>query len=394
MKELIRISKILLYDQPFYGSVLLGMQKEINNKQTKTACVGLNKLSFKLIVNSDFFDSLTEKQKEGLLIHELGHIINFHLTDYNHLNDHDIANQAMDIYINQTIPIDMLPPKACTWDKYKGLLPDKDTNWYYEKLIQSKQSKQDETLNNILEAINNGQSTATDKNGNEIDIPSHDWEEVHNASDAVQKMVAKNTEQMLNQVVKAMELNNPGCIPSNLKTLLEGKSILEPPKFNWRSYLRRFVGNSTKSWVEDTRRKKSRRFPEMPGSREAYFSHILVAIDSSASVDDDDLLEFSKELIHMYKSGHDIDILYVDTKIHNKIKYHPRIPIEVEGRGGTDFQPTIDFFNQHFKKYSCLIYLTDGEASTPENARGNILWVHGTSHDINEDLPGKCIKLN
>lgn len=394
MKNLLRISKELLYENPFYGSILISLQKEINNDKTKTACVGLHDITYKLIVNSDFFDSLNPKQQQGLLLHELGHIVNFHLTEYNHLHDHNIANQAMDIYINQTIPNDMLPPGGCTWDKYEGLVPNMDTNWYYKKLMENKENGNDQTLNNILEASANGGTEALDKNGNPIQVPSHEWDEIDNASEAVKKMVGKNTEQLILNVVKQLEKSNPGSIPGHIKSLIEQLSIIEPPKFNWRSYLRRFVGTSTKTWVNKTRRKKSNRFPGMPGSREYYFSHILVAIDTSASVDDNDIKEFSAELMHMHKTGHDIDIVYADTKIHNKFKYHPRNPLEVEGRGGTDFQPVIDLYRQNLKKYSCLIYLTDGEAYTPDDVRGQVLWVHGTNHTINEELPGKCIKLN
>lgn len=394
MKEILRISKELLYENPFYGSILLSLQKEVNNSKISTACVGLHDIAYKLTINSDFFNSLNENQKQGLLIHELGHIVNFHLTDYDHLHDRNIANQAMDIYINQTIPSDKLPPGGCTWDKYEGLQPNMDTNWYYKKLMENKQEQNDETLNNILQACANGESEAKDKNGNPINIPDHQWEEIQNASDAVKKMVGKNTEQLILNVARQLEKTNPGSIPGHIKALIEQFNMIEPPKFNWRSYLRRFVGVSTKTWINKTRRKKSIRFPGMPGSRENYYSHILVAIDSSASVDDDDLREFNAELIHMNKTGHDIDILFADTKIHNKIKFNPRKPLEVEGRGGTDFQPVIDYYREHLKKYSCLIYLTDGEASIPNDARGQILWVHGTNHEINEELPGRTIKLN
>jgi predicted metal-dependent peptidase len=394
MKEVLKISKELLYDNPFYGSILLSLQKEINNNITKTACVGLHDIVYKLVINSDFFDSLNDKQKQGLLLHELGHIINFHLTEYDHLHDKNIANQAMDIYINQTIPADMLPPGGCTWDKYDGLVPNMDTNWYYKKLMENKDGQKDETLNNILTACANGDTQATDKNGNPINVPNHEWDEIQNASDAVKKMVSKNTEQLILNVAKQLEKSNPGSIPGNIKALIEKFGLIEPPKFNWKGYLRRFVGVSTKTWINKTRRKKSNRFPGMPGSRENYFSHILVAIDTSASVDDEDLKEFNAELIHMHKTGHDVDILFADTQIHNKIKFNPRVPLEVEGRGGTDFQPVIDYYREHLKKYSCLIYLTDGEASTPTDARGQILWVHGTNHDINENLPGKVVQLN
>ena len=96
----------------------------------------------------------------------------------------------------------------------------------------------------------------------------------------------------------------------------------------------------------------------------------------------------------MHRTGHDIEVVLCDTEIHDQFKFNPRLPLKVTGRGGTRFQPVIDLYNKNLRKYSCLIYLTDGEAGTPEGARGNILWVHSEVSEINEDLPGKCIRLN
>jgi predicted metal-dependent peptidase len=390
LNDVIKISKNLLYDQPFYGSVLLSLQKEIN-KKCDTAGVGLNGVMYKLLINPDFWSKLTDNHKKGLLIHELGHIVNFHLTNYKHLKNHKIANIAMDIYINQHIPNNLLPPGGCTYDKFnvpKGL----STNEYYDLLIDP--SNQNQTCQNALQAMCNGESQCQDNNGQSMQVPEHDWEDITEASDAVQKIVQKSTEQMLSQVVKEVKQSNPGSIPGGLEELLDALSKIEPPKFNWRAYVRRFVGTSTKSWSNKTRRKKSKRFTGMPGLREKFYSNILVAIDTSWSVSIDDLKEFQNELVHLHKTGHDLHIVLCDTKINDQFKFNPRKPLSVEGRGGTDFQPVIDLYNKNLRKYSCLIYLSDGEAHAPENARGNILWVHGSNHYINETLPGRKVQLN
>lgn len=60
----------------------------------------------------------------------------------------------------------------------------------------------------------------------------------------------------------------------------------------------------------------------------------------------------------------------------------------------TNFQPVIDYYNENQHKYSCLIYLTDGEASTPQDAKGNILWVLSSESKMNNELPGSVIQLN
>jgi len=392
IRNVLKISKELLYDQPFYGSVLLSLLKEVNNKKTKTAGVGLNGIMYKLYINSDFWDQLSDKHKQGLLMHELGHIINFHLVEYNHLENQKIANIAMDIYINQTIPKDLLPDGACTWDKYENLKPNKDTNWYYQKLIENNDSDSDKCLENCLSAMENGDSECNDGDGNTINVPDHDWKEIEEASEAVQKMISKNTQVLLSEIVKSIA--DPGCIPGGLQDLLDTLTTIEPPKFNWRAFVKRFIGTSTRVDVKKTRRKKSKRFKDMAGSREQFFSNILVAIDTSASVNEAELIEFQNELHHMHKTGHDIEIILCDTQIQDQFKFNPRKPLKVTGRGGTIFQPVIDVYNKNIRKYSCLIYLTDGEAPSPENARGNILWVHSSHSTINDELPGRCIKLN
>jgi predicted metal-dependent peptidase len=390
IKDIIRISKELLYEKPFYGSVLLSLHKEVSEK-VPTAGVGLQGIMFKLLVNPTFWQTLSDKHKEGLILHELGHIINFHLTEFNHLKNKEVANYAMDLVINQTIPADMLPEGGLTLDKFEGMLPNKSTNWYYDKLMENQENESDETLKNLMAAAAAGEGECKDGDGNQMEVPSHEWDEIEAAPDPIKKMLAKNAESLIRNIVKQMA---PGSVPGGIEELLDEIAKVEPPKFNWRAFMKTFVGVSTKTWVNKTRRKKSRRFKGMPGSKEFYFSNILVAIDTSASVDEDDLREFQNELRHMHKTGHDIEIIMCDTKINDQFKYNPRKPFTVKGRGGTSFQPVIDHFNENFNKYSCLIYLTDGEASNPENAKGKILWVHSTQSYLNEDLPGRCIKLN
>lgn len=391
IKDILKTSKQLLYDQPFYGSVLLSLLKEVTTK-IPTACVGVNGIMFKLMVNPDFWGTLNEKTKKGLLIHELGHIINFHLTEYSHLEDKEIANIAMDIYINQTIPADMLPDGACTWDKYENLSPNQSTNWYYEKLVDNKENESDEALKNALSAMNDGDEECDDGKGGTMQVPKHDWDEVEESSDAVKKMLGKNTEVMLNDIIK--NISDPGSVPAGLKDLLDTLSVIEPPKFNWRAFMKRFVGTSTRVDVRKTRRKKSKRFKDMAGSKEQYFSRILIGIDTSLSVNEAELKEFQGELFHMHRTGHDIEIMLCDTEIHDHFKYNPREPLKITGRGGTRFEPVVSFYEKNLRKYSCLIYLTDGESWDVKKARGNVLWVHSSISDINESLPGRKIKLN
>jgi predicted metal-dependent peptidase len=76
------------------------------------------------------------------------------------------------------------------------------------------------------------------------------------------------------------------------------------------------------------------------------------------------------------------------------IKYRPNVPLEIKQRGGTDFNPVVDYYLKYRKKYTTLIYLTDGECSAPNAAINNVLWVLSTRCGNTDHLPGKTVKLN
>ena len=170
------------------------------------------------------------------------------------------------------------------------------------------------------------------------------------------------------------------------------KEVL-PPKFDWRGYIRRFTGISTKVFTKKLRRKENRRYDDNPGLKIKMRQHMLLAIDTSGSVSNAELMEFMNEIHHIYKSGVDITILQCDTRITSIEPYKGKKELEVHGRGGTEFDPVLEYYNAHNKKYTSLVYFTDGEAYTSVKPRGNVLWVLSERSYMNEDLPGKVIKL-
>ena len=160
--------------------------------------------------------------------------------------------------------------------------------------------------------------------------------------------------------------------------------------------LRRFVGNSSISYTKKLRRKYNKRYSANPGIKIKFKNHILVGVDTSGSVSTSELKEFMNELGHMHKTGHQITVAQCDTNIGSIEVFNPKKDWDITGRGGTDFQPVIDHYNEKKGTYTALIYLTDGEAHTPEDCPKNALWVHSSSNycNINEDLPGQKIQLN
>jgi len=388
--SLARVTKDLMFSEPFYGFMLAAMNKTWD-KQVGTACVSVTGINFSLTINPEFWNTLSNDQKKGLLKHELLHIAFFHLSDFTHLSDKKIANMAMDIEINQYIDSIWLPEGALLPSTFPELkLEEKQgTKYYYDKLHNLKQEIQEK----IKSAIENGESSVTLDDGTEITLTNHDWEEFDNLDEGTQKVIREQTAGVLKEVAEQVS-KSTGHLPGEIINIIEKLTNIPPQKFDWRSYVRRFTGRSTKTYTKKTRRKLSKRYEENPGLKIKQQKHILVGIDTSGSVSKNELVEFLQEIHHITKTGNEVTIVQCDTAISHVGKYNPNEDYKIHGRGGTSFQPVIDYYNEHFNKISCLIYFTDGEASPPVNAKGKILWVHSSASQINEELPGESIKLD
>lgn len=392
VESLAKASKELMLKEPFYGLLLMSLNKIWSNK-LPTAGVRLNKINYELAINPDFWESLPMEQKVGVLKHELLHIGFFHLVNFTKYANKKVLNIAMDLEINQYIERSMLPEDGMFLDTFPELELEerKGTRYYYDKLMELAQ-EQEETMQCIMNAISNGESECELPNGQKINIPDHDWEEIEQLDEATKKLIESQTKHIVEQVADQVQKSR-GVIPGEFEELLERLKQIDPPKFDWKGYMRRFAGKSVKTYTKKSRRKYNKRLPENPGLKIRRHKHILAAIDTSGSVSTNELKEFLNELYHMKKTGADVTIIECDTAISYIGKFDPKKDLEIHGRGGTDFQPVIDYYNEHQKEYSCLFYFTDGECSAPEGAKGNILWVLSSRGDAYEKLPGQVIKL-
>jgi len=394
IESLAKACKDLMLKEPFYGLFLIALNKKWDER-IPTAGVCLRNINIELLINSTFWESLSPPHQMGLLKHELLHIAFFHLTEsYSHLEDPKLANIAMDIEINQYIDKAMLPAGGQLPECYPHLDLDLKAGsiYYYNKLLEKKKEG-DPFIQALLDAMAKNKDMAELPDGNIVQVPKHVWDELQKLDETTQKLVKSQVAHILNQVAEQVK-SSAGNIPGEMETLLKNLNNSEPPKFDWRGYIRRFRGKSVKTYTKQSRRKFNKRMPELSGLKIKQRNHILVGIDTSGSVNMEELREFMQEIRHMYKTGSEVTVVQCDTAISNISKFRPADEFTIHGRGGTDFQPVIDYYNENQNKYSCLIYLTDGECSAPENAKGNILWVHSSISNINQDLPGFKIQLN
>ena len=380
--QLAKASKTLILEEPFYGLFLVGLNK-VFRKDIPTAGVSKHGIGVQLAVNPDFFDNLSLEHRIGLVKHEILHISFGHLITRDRYSDKKLFNIAADLEINQYIKSSYLPEGGLVLETFPELnLPIKAGTDKYYKLLQQAQE--------------DGTSPSLDSLMNEIDGDSpydhSTWDDFDELTEADKKLIEKQVEHQLKEVADQTEKRS-GSLPGELADLIARLRHIEPAKFDWKGYLRRFVGNSSVVYTKKLRRKYNKRYVANPGLKIKFKNHILVGVDTSGSVNSDELKEFMNELHHMYKTGHKITVAQCDTSLNSVEDFNPKKDWEIKGRGGTSFQPVIDHYNE-YGRYTALIYLTDGEAYSPDNCPKNTLWVHSSISNINEELPGLKIKLN
>ena len=376
-----RVSKKLLFSEPFYGLFLVGLNKTFS-KDIPTAGVSKQGLNAQLTVNPEFFNDLPDKHRIGLLKHELLHISFGHLLSRDKYPDKELFNIAADLEINQYINIEYLPEGGITMDSFPELTLNRraGTNYYYEELSKVKGTGKCPSLDSLLDNMSGSPYEHTT------------WDDFEDLPDAEKKLIEKQIEHQVRETADAVEKKS-GNVPGELADLIRRLRHVEPAKFDWRGYLRRFAGNSSVVYTKKLRRKYNKRYAANPGLKIKFKNHICVGIDTSGSVNNEELKEFVNELHHMHKTGHKITVVQCDTRINSIEDFNPSKDFEVKGRGGTSFQPVVDHYNK-YGRYTALIYLTDGEACSPDDCPKNTLWVHSSVSRVNEDLPGLKIQLN
>jgi len=381
--QVARTTKTLIFDEPFYGLFLIGINKKYS-LHIPTAGVSKHGIGIQLTINPEFYTELKQEHRYGLIKHELLHIAFGHLILRDRYSNHKLFNIAADLEINQYILESNLPEGGLLLSSFPELnLPKKaGTDKYYKLLDSAQENGTSPTLDSLM-----SQMDGTTPHCHTT------WDEFNELSEAEKKLVQKQIEHQLKESAE-QTLKRQGSVPGELADLISRLTNIEPAKFDWKGYLRRFVGSSSIVYTKKLRRKYNKRYAGSPGLKIKFKNHILVGVDTSGSVNNDELKEFFSELTHTHKTGHKITVAQCDTRLNSVKEFKPKQNWQIDGRGGTSFQPVIDHYNEKRGQYTALIYLTDGEAYPPEDCPKNTLWCLSSISQMNDELPGKVIKFN
>ncbi len=357
----------------FYGYFLLQMSREIRFDISSPTAVNFRGANYVIYFNPLIFLNLTIKQMETTIKHEILHIVSMHLirakefkTGYSPL----AINMAMNIVVNTYL--DNLPPYSITLEwvnlNYSlKLLPFEPFEYYVVKI---------QTAIDLLEVDkdepeddgNKDEKIETDYNPEK----THDiWEE--DSSDIDEKTLKEFTEKFITNSQK-------GSIPNYLESMI---SSLKNSKgeLPWNLYLKRLMG-AVESNKKKTVTRRNRRQPDrldLKGQLRSHKAKIVVALDISGSISDEEFNQAIKEVLDIVKNyNHEITIIECDSEIRRvyKVKSVKDIKDRINIRGSTKFTPVFEYANNN--KVNLLVYFTDGkgEAELLSIPRGyKTLWV-------------------
>ncbi len=356
----------------FYGYFLFQMSRDIRFDISSPTAVSFKGTSYVLSFNPVIFLTLTRKQMESSIKHEVLHICSMHLLRAKECRNKykPVAiNMAMDIVVNAYL--DYLPPYATTLEwvnlNYSlRLLPFEPFEYYVEK-IQTALDLLEEVDDETEDDTPDGDNIETDYNP----ATTHDlWED---SGDIDEQTLREFTEKLIDASLKG---GIPFYLESMLAALKNSKADLP-----WNVYLKRFMG-AVESDPKKTVTRRNRRQPDrldLRGQLRSHKAKIVVALDISGSISDEEFNQAIREVFSIVKNyNHEITLVECDHEIRRvyTVKSVKDIKDRMHIRGGTRFTPVFEFANA--QKINLLVYFTDGkgEEQLQTKPRGyKTLWV-------------------
>ena len=359
-------AKITLMRNPKFallsGVLMVGRTSVVDN--VPTACTNGRDERY----GRKFVKDLREQELNFLVAHENGHKMYRHLTTWKKLHDEDgkLANAACDYVINlmlkdldpteSVIAMPRYPQGHKMAGKVMGLVDER---------FRGMNSKQ---VFDILKQEKEEGGSGGGDGGEGEGFDDHDWQDAKDMTEEEKKELEREIDQAIRQGVMAQQKiagSGAGGLDRELAELLE-------PKVNWREVLRDFVKSICNSKDASSWRKVNRRFlssgvymPTLIGEK---VGHLVIAIDTSGSVGDEELGEFLSEVKGIAEEVNPacVDLLYWGSSVVGHETYGDGEAANIinstrpKDGGGTSPSCVSEYLKEKNIKPECVIILTDG----------------------------------
>ena len=387
----------LLNNQPFFGMIALGMPVIWTDKVQTMGVDGIN-----LYANESFVDSIDPAELAGVIAHECLHVgllhptrrDNRHPKGWNIATDYAINAQLKKAFAASSEYLLTLPEDALYNPDYEGLSADD----IYNRLPRDEDEPEDDETGE--DESDEGESGDEKKDGptrNEPGDSSGDVGGTGEVFDGPPDIDRAELEAKLKQVTvqAATVARSQGKLPANIASLVDD---MLKPVVDWRAKLREHferVFPSDYSWVRPNRRFVHQGI-YLPGVEKDGTGHIVIGVDTSSSVSDEEVKQFLGEINYICEdiTPEMVTVIYCTTDVWAVDEYEAEdyiAPREVR-RGGTEFVPVFDEVERRGIQPKALIYLTDlGCWDYPDTPGYPVIW--GATERITEPPFGEVVDI-
>ena len=351
----------LLMLQPFYGALasVLSIRESDAVKKTELTLLPAPMLKY----NKNWYGELPDALAVGALMHELLHLLLLHALRRGG-RDPLLWAVCCDMAVNDHVPDGMLPDKAVTKEKIELKMKAKlermgSAEYYYGKLS----GLLDDTVSLVTRE---GVATIPSVNGSllEADIQNESEESSYDVDIAALK-------NKLDDIVGIAKRN--GELPPDL--LHEFNISPKRTNINWKNMFKRFLSGMGRMQIRATYKRDSRRFEGFPGHKRSVGLKVLVALDESGSISDEQLDIFLNELMSINQiTGAEVLVTDFDTECGDPMPAREYLRHSKRSKkGGTDFCPIFKLADK-LGIFSVVIF-TDGNGDAPMEANQRVLWI-------------------
>ena len=339
-----------------YSGVMLLGKSEVVDKGCPTAYTdGFNKK-----YGRKFLDGLTLEETSFLVLHENLHVMLKHLPRFHHLwkTDSRLINMAADYVVNATI-MEIKDKTLCTMPQ-GGLYNVKYRGWSVGEVYAD--LKQEEN----------------DEGGEPMD--EHGFGDMKDATDEQVKVMADQISEAIQHGAMLA-----GRLGESVPKSIENEMV---PTVNWTEVLAEFIsvvcrGKQNYSWSRFNMRRLADGY-YLPSTISEAVGEVVIAIDTSGSIDSAALAVFTAELAGICEmcSPEKVRVLWWDSAVHGEQVFTEnydqiRSLLKPVGGGGTQVSSVAKYISDNGINAECVVVLTDGyvESSVQWDIPTPTLWV-------------------
>lgn len=375
----------LILDKPFLGALVLRLPMvAADSRWCKSTATDARSFYY----NPDYIDVLSVEQTQFVLAHEALHCALSHFARRQHRDKHR-WDLACDFAINPLLIGDgLIPvPDAILLDEFEDMTAEE----IYPCLDEN------ENLNTHDDHLYD-EDNSEEGGGSQGGGGSNENEQQQSGSDSQQESPEKDgegagkppplTRQEQEQLSVQWSQRMAGAAQQAMQAGKMGGALarmiehLLQPQLPWRMLLARYMTATARddyNWSRPSRREGNAIMPSLKSNE----LDVVVALDTSGSVSDEEMRQFLSEVDAIKGQAHArITLLACDAAlaVDGPWFYEPweqfTLPREFKGGGGTDFRPVFDWLERADQRPDLLVYFTDAQGQFPEHEPGcPVIWL-------------------